>query len=759
MIVSLRRFDRLAAEWWLVLLVTAGLVIGSIATGMTLRADMLLYDFVQRSKRHAPNPDILLVSIDDRSLAEIGPWPWPRADQAQLLNAIGKGAPRGVVLDVLLLDLRDQEGDAALAQAIANGPPTYLPVQFQIPGRNGADHDILEPQPAFRAAAAGLGQANLLPDGDGIVRRAYLDYLAGTRHWPHLVTLISGSVSPPKEPPSEANEKGVIVASQPALISYTGPQGSFPSISAASVFKGELPPEALGGKLVLVGVTATGVGDAYATPVGSDKTLMPGLEIQANLLDSLLSAQLIKPVEGPLRYAFALVPILAMMLGLRYFRPRWTIALLVALLAGTIAATVILLPLGWWLAPGSALLGLILAYPVWNWRRLATVSTYFVDELEKLQAEHDPLERPRPNLAGLDLVDRQMSLLRSAIGRERDLRRFFVDRIAQMPDAVLVAGTNGTVVLANDAARALWQSLGGTGAPASIADLLACLKASDGNALLSVAPQAAWQVDTTASDGRCFALRSEPQRGADDQVVGTVLRLADTTDALNAERERAEVMQLLSHDMRAPQVSILTLLDGSGKTGLKQPTAQRIRGYAERTLRLADGFVQLSRAQSLQFEPEVIDLSDVAREAIDAMWPQADANGVAVRGDYPDEEVLIRGERSLLARMLVNLVENAIRFSKPGQTVLVTVSSVQTNGQSLSSVSVADNGPGIAPERLQQLFQRFQSSGPGQASGGIGLGLALVHTTVMRHGGTIDCTSSDKGTKFEIHLPRIHDDT
>jgi CHASE2 domain-containing sensor protein/signal transduction histidine kinase len=758
-IASLRRIERLAAEWWLVLLVTAALVVGSLATSFTLRADMLLYDFLQRIQQHSPNPDILLVSIDDRSLAEIGPWPWPRADQAKLLSALSKGEPRGVVLDVLLLDSREPEGDAALGHAIASGPPTYLPVQFQIPGRNGADHDILEPQPAFRDAAAGLGQANLIPDGDGIVRRAYLDYFAGTQHWPHLVTLITGNVNPPKTPLAKTGEKDVIVASQPVLISYTGPQGSFSSISAASVIKGELPPEALGGRLVLVGVTATGVGDAYATPVGSDKTLMPGLEVQANLLDSLLSDRVVTPVEGPLRYAFALAPILAMMLGLRYLRPRWTIALLVALLAGTVAATVILLPLGWWLAPGSALLGMILAYPVWNWRRLATVSTYFVDELEKLQSEHDPLERARPNLAGLDLVDRQMSLLRSAIGRERDLRRFFVDRIAQMPDAVVVAGTTGKVVLANDAARALWQSLGGREAPETIADLLACLKAADGNAMPAFAPQSAWQADTITSDGRCFALRSEPQRGADDEVVGTVLRLADTTDALNAERERAEVMQLLSHDMRAPQVSILTLLDSSGKTALKQPTAQRIKAYAERTLRLADGFVQLSRAQSLQFKPEVIDLCDVAKEAIDALWPQADANGIAVRGTYPDEEVLIRGERSLLARMLVNLVENAIRFSKSGQVVMVTVSSVQSDGQSLSAVSVADNGPGIAPERLQQLFQRFQSSGPGKASGGIGLGLALVHTTVVRHGGTIDCTSSDKGTTFEIRLPRCEDDS
>jgi CHASE2 domain-containing sensor protein/signal transduction histidine kinase len=754
----LRRIDRLTAEWWLVLLAALGLVAACVATSFPVRFDMLLYDQVQRSLPHRPHPDILLVSIDDRSLAEVGPWPWPRSNQAQLLTALAVGKPHAVALDVLLLDEQDPVSDAALAKAIAEGPPTYLPVEFQLPGRNGASFEIVEPAPPFRNAAKELGQANLNPDADGIVRRAYLEYAAGTAHWPHLMTWLSGTA---KTQSQDKNDPNVVLAKRPAMIAYTGPQGSFPNISAASVLRGELPPEALAGKLVLVGATATGIGDSYSTPVGGDGTLMSGLEIQANLLDSLLSNRVISPAGRGLLYVFALTPIVLMMLGLRYLKPGRTLWLLGGLLFAVLAVSLLLLRQGLWVAPGSALIGLIAVYPLWNWRRLATVSAYFATELEKLESEHDPLERARPNLTHTDFVDRQMGLLRSAIDRERDLRRFFIDRIAQMPDAVVVTDLAGRVVLANDVALTLWRSMGGSGELRAVDHLLSQLKDKNGKPPLGPGTINTWQSaplrsDVTASDGRCFAMRCEPQRAADDAVIGAVVRIADTTEATRIQREREEVMQLLSHDMRSPQVSILTLLNGANARTIKAPLAERIRDYAERTLHLADGFVQLSRAQSLRFEPQVIDISDVAREAMDALWPQANASGVSLIAELPEDELLVQGEGSLLTRMLVNLIDNAIRYSKQGQKVRVSVVLEASEADPWCRITVADQGPGISPERLQQLYQRFQSSGGGiaQGKGGVGLGLAFVHATVLRHNGSINCNSdAERGTSFEILIP------
>jgi CHASE2 domain-containing sensor protein len=762
----LRRLDRLTLEWWLVLVAAIVLVAGCQATSFSFRFDMLLYDLAQRSLPKTPHSEILLVSIDDRSLAEIGPWPWSRAEQAQLLNQVATGKPRAVALDVLLLELQDNAGDTALAKAIRAGPPTYLPIEFQLPGRNGTSFEIIEPAKPFRDNAAGLGQANLSPDADGIVRRAYLDYSVGSSHWPHLMVRLAELVSPRATKPLHQGGPDEIIANHPALIAYTGPQGSFPNISAASVMRGELPDEMLVGRFVLVGATATGIGDTYATPVGNDGTLMPGLEIQANLLDSLLSNRVITPVErGPL-YIFALAPIIAMMLGLRYLKPRWTLWLLGGLLVAVLTGAFVLLAIGLWVPPGSALLGMIAVYPMWNWRRLAAVSAYFTAELKKIESEHDPLERVRPDLAHTDFVDRQMGLLRSAIDRERDLRRFFIDRIAQMPDAVVVTDNSGRVVLANEVALALWHSLGGPGILEAVDQLLARLKDVSGKAPLGPGTSGAWQTspmeaDLTAGDGRCFAMRCEPQHAADDAVIGAVVRIVDTTDAMRTQREREEVMQLLSHDMRSPQVSILTLLDGVSAHKIDKPLAQRIRHYAERTLNLADGFVQLSRAQSLRFEPQVIDLSDIAREAIDALWPQANASGVKLITDLPDYELLILGEGSLLTRTLVNLIDNAIRYSADGQVVRLSAAMEPSEADPWCKITIADNGPGMSREHLDKIFQRFQSKGRMRVHGqsGVGLGLAFVHATILRHNGTIRCESAEgQGTRFEVFFPAHLDD-
>lgn len=741
------RIDRLTLEWWLVLVASAGLAVACLAAGLTARPDDLLYDAVQRAAVHAPHPDIVLVTIDDRSLAELGPWPWPRAVEARLVQNVAAARPRAIALDLLLLQPGDAAGDAALASAIADSGNTVLPLQFEVPGPNGAAYAAIAPLDRFRDAAAGIGHVNLIPDADGTVRRAHLTFQSGATRWPHLMRLAAGDAPPATAGPAARR----LAAIDPVLIAYAGPQGSYPAVAASSVVRGEVPAEALAGKRVLIGMTATGLGDRYATPIGNDRSLMPGIEIQANLLDTLLSRRIVRPAGGGLALGFALLPAIALMIGLRLLHPRWTLPLFAGLAAAALGASVVLLhAAALWIGPASALIGLIAVLPLWHWRRLSAVSAHIADELGKLDAEHDPLERARPPLGGTDLVARQIGLLRSTIDRERDLRRFLTDRIAQMPDAVLVVAPPDRLVIANGHAQALWRALA-PGAPplGSARDLLQRL----GCAAAWQGVQHGWTTEAAAPDGRSFAIRAEPQRAADDSIIGAVIRITDTTAATLAQAQREEVLQLLSHDMRAPQVSIITLLDGAGTPADASPHAAAIRGYAERTLRLADGFVQLARAQSLPIAHDPVDLAAVAREAADALWPQAEAKTVTIACTAPAAALLVAGDASLLARMAINLIDNAVRFSPRGGMVRVTI---RRRGE--VELRVADEGPGIPPAQRARLFERFRADGAARPAargeGGIGLGLAFVHTTVARHGGTITCRSTAaRGTTFVVRLP------
>jgi signal transduction histidine kinase len=210
--------------------------------------------------------------------------------------------------------------------------------------------------------------------------------------------------------------------------------------------------------------------------------------------------------------------------------------------------------------------------------------------------------------------------------------------------------------------------------------------------------------------------------------------------------------------MRAPQASIIALLDHNDPGDWGPETAQRIKTYARRTLKLADDFVHLSRAQILQYELATLNIVDIAYDAIDALWPQARLRQISLDVTIEDDEILIRGEHSLLMRALINLLDNAVKFSTDSSVVRFAMSRTLREQREFVVCSVIDTGVGIPPEKMATLFSRFASARPNPTGGvgGVGLGLAFVKTVVTRHGGTIHCDSQEgKGTTFRIELPAV----
>lgn len=762
-------FDRFKTEWWLVALSMTALVACLVAGRATVQLDNLAYDALLRLNQRAPSPDILLVTIDNRSLREVGPWPWPRERHARLLAILKQAEPRAIAYDILFVEPGSPDGDHLLGQAVAGAPPVFVPLLLDIPGTNGAHFDAIEPILPVRDAAAGIGHVNLMFDTDGLVRRVHLRVGDEHRQWRHLMTLVrdrvlsGGSGADERTAVASAALDG-LVGREPVMISYAGPPGRFPAISAASVLRGEVPVEFLRNRLILVGATADGLGDQYPTPLGNRNGVMPGIEIQANLLNTLLTGHLIRPIEGWGLYAFSLLPLWLLLLAFRRLRPRATIFLLTGLLVAIGAAIGALLLLGLWLPPASALIGLALVYPLWGWRRLAAVSAYMTSELERLHSEPDLLPRDRLIPDATDIVGRQALLLHAAITRVRDMRRFVSDRLHQMPDSTLVTDCEGRILLANAEAERLFDSLGlAPQRRTHINDLLALLRPLHemGLATIPFAPGAGGDTgyrggEVRSSDGRFFNLRFEPQHSSDDRIVGWVARVADISDAKAAEQQREDILQLLTHDMRSPQTSIITVIDNTGSAQIDDDVARRIKGYAQRTLALADGFVQLARAQLLDYVLEDVNLPDILIDAIDDLWPQSSARNIKIDMHGAEEDLFVRGERSLLTRMLINLIGNAIKYSAEGSRIECSLARGEGAEAGLAICTISDSGIGMAPEHLARLFERFHraSSRFGGGVEGVGLGLAFVHTVVIRHEGMIRCESRlEQGTSFTIELP------
>ena len=212
-----------------------------------------------------------------------------------------------------------------------------------------------------------------------------------------------------------------------------------------------------------------------------------------------------------------------------------------------------------------------------------------------------------------------------------------------------------------------------------------------------------------------------------------------------------------SHELRSPLMSIreAARLMHDGAAGPVTEKQERLlaiidRG-GDRLLRLVSKVLDLSRADAglLPLDRRWFDLGQAVARAIDEMRPQAMQRQLALKLERPSGEIKAFGDEDRIVEVVVNLVANALRFTPPGGSVTVRVTS--TDAEAL--IEVEDTGAGIRPDLLPVIFDRFRQAHSGH--GGTGLGLALVRAMVEAHGGRVVVESQEgKGSRFTVVLPR-----
>jgi CHASE2 domain-containing sensor protein len=426
------------------------------------RADLAIFDATLPT---GPAPaDVVIVAIDDASIAQLGRWPWPRAVHATLLERLREAGVRAVALDILFTesDSNSPTGDAELAKAMVRGPPTVLPFLADIPGNGQPSRERL-PIPILAQAAAGMGHADLEVDPDGLVRSVYLREGPGAPTRDYLTVALLEN-TPGAEPlrlrgqrhPAFSGLSSAWVRDYRLLIPFLGPPGHFAQLSYVDVLRGTVSPTELRGKWVLVGMTAQGLGDAFATPRSGHSRPMPGVEVAANILQAVRSGGTIEETSLPLTILLGLVPVALVALGLQRLAPRQSLLLAVSLCVATLGLSAVLLRIaGWWWPPTAALVMLIVAYPLWSWLRLEATQAFLEDEFRQL-AQVDPRALGRPT-ASHDFVQHRIELLQQAITalrtaqREREEVLRFLSHDMKSPAASLL----GLAQLQRDPARAL----------------------------------------------------------------------------------------------------------------------------------------------------------------------------------------------------------------------------------------------------------------------------------------------------------------
>lgn len=226
---------------------------------------------------------------------------------------------------------------------------------------------------------------------------------------------------------------------------FSGGPGHIRQISYLKLLGGEVPARELEGKYVLVGATAAGLGDAYPTPVTGLGRLMPGIEMHAHALDSLLRERTIAFAPGWANGAMSAVAVLVVMLGFLLLTPRIALVLNLAAIAIVAAASIgMLAGARVWFPPCAALLTLVLAYPLWGWRKLESSMRFLGEEFELLRGEPSivpeaPSRRRGERASGAsDSLERRIEAVRNAADSLRHTRRFIAGSLEQLPVAVLV---------------------------------------------------------------------------------------------------------------------------------------------------------------------------------------------------------------------------------------------------------------------------------------------------------------------------------
>jgi two-component system, OmpR family, sensor histidine kinase MprB len=236
-----------------------------------------------------------------------------------------------------------------------------------------------------------------------------------------------------------------------------------------------------------------------------------------------------------------------------------------------------------------------------------------------------------------------------------------------------------------------------------------------------------------------------------DEIARLAGAFNEMLTALGASRDRQrQLVADAGHELRTPLTSLRTnidLLAQADSQGGLEPSARQelladVRGQLEELTALIQDLVQLARDEPLPREPEPVDLADVVDHAVERVRRRS---GTVVF-DVDLQPWRVIGELQTLDRAVVNMLDNAVKWSPPDGVVTVRL----VNGV----LDVADQGPGVSGEDLPHIFERFYRASDARRLPGSGLGLAIVRQTAQRHGGSVSAgRTPEGGAIFRLTLP------
>ena len=699
---------RFYLEWLVLACLSLALLVGLSRTPVVPALGQLAYDALHRLSPAQPRSDIVIVAIDDASLQQLGGWPFSRRIYADLLRQLADthNQPLAIGFDVLFLDPRPEDADLV---AQIRRHRVVLPVE--LPEQGGA-RLMRQPVGQYPSAAHALAHVQVTFESDGVLRGLHLQ----EQGVPHLVVAMAGRTA--SLPPGSAVYRRFRLAS---------PAAGFKTIALADLLSGRVPLSELKDKYVLIGATAPSLGDHYPTVhAGRMSSGTPGVQLHASALHALLHDELIQEVPAHWQVAVGLIAVALVLGSLLVWGPLaqllWAAAVLLALL---LVSRVLLVSMNAWFDPGPAWLTIALLKPAWAWRRTSMVVRFLEARAQALEAVSRPLPKlPRSWPLGRqtsDAVMRYSHVLDDALDVVKQQLSSLSAIVHGAPNAMLVLDAQGRISLFNQRVQA-WLPAGLVHEGAAIGPVLQYLGCAEGQTLSALVGQDHFVMTPGAGAGagqRYFVLNVialSPDAGQHMHL----LSLLDITDmrALQAQRERT--LELLSHDMRTPVASILSLAQERAAE-----TAEKIQRHARTLLEMMDDFILSIQAKERHYALAETLFDDVLDEAIYQVRDLAQQRGMVIDWQESEAGLFVQAAPRLLIRVLANVLVNAIRHGQAGSTIEVRTVVLHEQAQSCLRCTVR-NRVGL-PE----------AASAGMAHKGFGLGMGFVEEVMHKHHGHV----------------------
>lgn len=269
---------------------------------------------------------------------------------------------------------------------------------------------------------------------------------------------------------------------------------------------------------------------------------------------------------------------------------------------------------------------------------------------------------------------------------------------------------------------------------------------------------------------KIITLSAAPVRNAKNEIIGGVVAQTDITARIKAEqalkdadRNKDEFIAVLAHELRNPLAPIRAAIDIFNLIGPDEPRLKKATAAMERQVthitRLVDDLLDVARISrgKIELRKERCDIGEIAQDTVNDYRSDIESNGVHLHVHTPDQPLWVDGDCTRLAQIIGNLMHNACKFTKTGDSVNASLDEEAADGRKFAVLTVSDTGNGIQPETLQYLFTPFTQAAQDldRSNGGLGLGLALVKGLAELHGGTVEAKSAGigKGSQFIVRIP------